>query len=146
MLKTIKLTGEQKNVLFLPVTNPIQIKGVAGSGKTTVALYRAKHLLDTQSNLFDEAKVAIFTYNKTLSAYISRISHKIEGGYQQDSDEINPTTEPGINVTITNFHKWVYNFIEQNGISLSDQTYDNGYSNRVWKTISGKTQTDCSKI
>src|SRR5690554_1088782 len=141
-LKPIILKGEQKKVLFLQVTEPIQIKGVAGSGKTTVALYRAKHLLDTQSNLFNEAKVAIFTYNKTLSAYISRISHKIEGGYQQDSDEINPTTEPGINVTITNFHKWAYSFLEQNGISLSVQTYDNGYSNREWKTISGKTQTD----
>lgn len=142
MLKTIKLTGEQKNVLFLPVTNPIQIKGVAGSGKTTVALYRAKHLLDTQSNLFNEAKVAIFTYNKTLSAYITRISHKIEGGYQQNSDELKPTSKPGINVTITNFHKWAYSFLEQNGISLSEQTIENGYVNREWKTISGKAQTD----
>ena len=62
-LKPIKLIGEQKRVLFLQVTEPIQIKGVAGSGKTTVALYRAKHLIDTQSNLFQEAKVVIFTYN-----------------------------------------------------------------------------------
>jgi len=35
MLKKITLIGEQKKVLFLPPTNPIQIKGVAGSGKTT---------------------------------------------------------------------------------------------------------------
>jgi len=142
MLKTIKLTGEQKNVLFLPVKNPIQIKGVAGSGKTTVALYRAKHLLDTQSNLFNEAKVAIFTYNKTLAAYITRISHKIEGGYQQDSDELKPINEPGINVTITNFHKWAYGFLESNGIKLSSITYDNGNITKEWKTISGKDQTD----
>ena len=54
-LRPIVLKGEQKRVLFLQVTDPIQIKGVAGSGKTTVALYRAKHLLDTQSNLFQEA-------------------------------------------------------------------------------------------
>lgn len=51
-LKSINLTGEQKKVLFLPATNPIQIKGVAGSGKTTIAMYRAKHLLDTYSDLF----------------------------------------------------------------------------------------------
>lgn len=142
MLKTIKLTGEQKNVLFLPVKNPIQIKGVAGSGKTTVALYRAKHLLDTQSNLFHEAKVAIFTYNKTLAAYITQISHKIEGGYQQDSEELKPLSEPGINVTITNFHKWAYNFLDNNGIKLSTVAFDNGYTSREWKTISGKDQTD----
>lgn len=33
MLKKITLIGEQKKVLFLAPTNPIQIKGVAGSGK-----------------------------------------------------------------------------------------------------------------
>lgn len=69
MLKKIILKGEQKRVLFLPPTKPIQIKGVAGSGKTTVALYRAKHLLETQNTLFKEAKIAIFTFNKTLAAY-----------------------------------------------------------------------------
>lgn len=142
MLKTIKLTGEQKNVLFLPVQNPIQIKGVAGSGKTTVALYRAKHLLDTQSNLFHEAKVAIFTYNKTLAAYITRISHKIEGGYQQNSEDLKPLGEPGLNVTITNFHKWAYSFLENNGVKLSSTVYDNGFPSKEWKTISGKEQSD----
>lgn len=53
-LKSIELKGEQKKVLFFPVTNPIQIKGVVGSGKTTIAMYRAKHLLDTYSDLFIE--------------------------------------------------------------------------------------------
>lgn len=50
-LKSINLTGEQKKVLFLSETNTIQIKGVAGSGKTTIAMYRAKHLLDTHKDL-----------------------------------------------------------------------------------------------
>lgn len=127
-LKPIILKGEQKRVLFLQVTNPIQIKGVAGSGKTTVALYRAKHLLDTQSNLFKEAKVAIFTYNKTLVKYINAITPHISGGYQPNSEEIKPITPKGINVYVTNFHKWAYHFIEQNGI-------------RVRKTISGNIQS-----
>ena len=71
MLKVVKLKEEQEKVLFLPAENPIQIKGVAGSGKTTVAIYRAKHLLETYTNLFiKENKVIIFTYNKTLRNYI----------------------------------------------------------------------------
>lgn len=111
MLKKITLTGEQKKVLFLPPTNPIQIKGGAGSGKTTVALYRAKHLLETQTNLFKEAKIIIFTYNKTLSAYLEAIKSYINGGYQKDSDEINPKTPEGLNVQIINFHSWAYRFI-----------------------------------
>lgn len=110
MLKKIILKGEQKKVLFLPPINPIQIKGVAGSGKTTVALYRAKHLLETQNNLFEETKIVIFTYNKTLAAYIKAISPYINGGYDKDSDDIKPKTADGLNVQIINFHSWAYRF------------------------------------
>ena len=116
-LKPIVLIGEQKRVLFLPVTEPIQIKGVAGSGKTTVALYRAKHLLDTQSNLFEEARVALFTFNKSLVKYIKAILPYVSGGYQKDSDEIKPLKAKGLNINITNFDKWAYDFIEANGIT-----------------------------
>ena len=110
MLKKITLKGEQKKVLFLPPTNPIQIKGVAGSGKTTVALYRAKHLLETQNTLFQEAKIVIFTFNKTLAAYIRAVSPYINGGYQKDSDEIKPKTPDGLNVSIQNFDSWAFHF------------------------------------
>lgn len=115
MLKPIKLTGEQKKVLFLPSTNPIQIKGVAGSGKTTVALYRAKHLLETQSNLFEEANVIIFTYNRSLSSYIENVKSRIEGGYQMDSDEKENRSNPGLRVAVTNFHRWAWWFLNEKG-------------------------------
>ncbi|GGJ99038.1 3'-5' exonuclease [Parabacteroides faecis] len=121
-LKPITLKGEQKRVLFLQVTEPIQIKGVAGSGKTTVALYRAKHLLDTQSNLFQEAKVAIFTYNKTLVKYINAITPHISGGYQANSDEIKPIKPKGMNVFVTSFHKWAFSFIKSHGNNLYGRT------------------------
>ena len=35
-------------------------QGVAGSRKTTIAMYRAKHLLDTYSDLFRELNHDIF--------------------------------------------------------------------------------------
>ena len=133
-LKPITLTGEQKRVLFLPVTDSIQIKGVAGSGKTTVALYRAKHLLDTYSNLFYEAKVVIFTYNKTLVKYIKSITSQVSGGYCYDTDEVNPTKPKGLNVNVTSFHQWAYRFIERNGIPLYD------VNKRRSNTISGSFQ------
>lgn len=135
-LKPITLKGEQKRVLFLQPTEPIQIKGVAGSGKTTVALYRAKHLLDTQTNLFQEAKVVIFTYNKTLVKYINAITSQISGGYQADSEEIKPSTPKGLNVTVTSFHKWAYHFIERNGYPL--RKYVDG--RWVFKTIANYDQ------
>ena len=116
MLKPVKLFGEQKRVLFLPHKSPIQIKGVAGSGKTTVALYRAKHLLDTHSDLFTEPRVAIFTFNKTLVQYIEALKSSVGGGIQEDSDEINPVSPAGIDVTVTNFHKWAWHYLNRYGV------------------------------
>ncbi|WP_196892156.1 3'-5' exonuclease [Aureivirga marina] len=111
MLKKITLTGEQKQILFLPPKNPIQIKGVAGSGKTTVALYRAKHLLETQQNLFNKAKVIIFTFNKTLAEYINAVKPYINGGYQKDSDELIKRSPIGLDIQVINFHSWAFKFL-----------------------------------
>lgn len=112
MLKSIELTGEQKKVLFLPPQNPIQIKGVAGSGKTTVSLYRAKQLIETQNQLFSRANVAIFTYNKTLAAYIDEVKANIRNVYTKDDEVL--TTNSGLDIQVTNFHKWAYSFARVN--------------------------------
>lgn len=132
MLKRIKLKGEQKKILFLPSTNPIQIKGVAGSGKTTIALYRAKHLLETQNNLFHESKIAIFTFNKTLTEYIRAISPYINGGYQQNNDEVVPRTADGLHVQIINFHKWAFHFC---GLSANQILSGNNQERTLEKVI-----------
>lgn len=142
MLKKITLIGEQKKVLFLSPTNPIQIKGVAGSGKTTVALYRAKHLLETQANLFKETKIVIFTYNKTLAAYITAIKPYISGGYQKDSDEIKPQTPDGLNVQIINFHSWAYHFA---GIQF-DQTVMQWKQIEIIESIIKKLTSNTSNV
>jgi len=115
VLKGINLTGEQKKVLFLPATNPIQIKGVAGSGKTTIAIYRAKHLLETYSDLFREAEIMIFTYNNCLIQYIQSLLPYVIGGYQENSDARNPSTK-GLGVNVSTFHKWSYGFLKRNGV------------------------------
>ena len=142
MLKRITLRGEQKKVLFLPPTNPIQIKGVAGSGKTTVALYRAKHLLETQANLFKETKIIIFTFNKTLAAYIRAIKPFINGGYQKDSEDIIPRTPDGLNVQIVNFHSWAYHFA---GIQY-DQTVIQKAQIEIIKNITRRLKSSTSNI
>ncbi|WP_293938109.1 ATP-dependent helicase [Sphingobacterium sp. UBA5996] len=142
MLKKITLIGEQKKVLFLSPTNPIQIKGVAGSGKTTVALYRAKHLLETQANLFKETRVVIFTYNKTLAAYITAIKPYINGGYQKDSDEIKSNTPDGLNVQIVNFHSWAYHF---SGIE-KDQTIMQWKQIEIVRGIMNELSSNSSNI
>jgi superfamily I DNA/RNA helicase len=114
-LKSINLTGEQKKVLFLPATNPIQIKGVAGSGKTTIAMYRAKHLLDTYSDLFREAEIMIFTYNNSLTQYIQSLLPNVISGYQESND-FRKASIKGLQVKVSTFHKWSYGFLRINGV------------------------------
>ena len=122
-LKPITLKGEQKKILFLNAKNPLQIKGVAGSGKTTVALYRAKHLLETYSEEFGSGKLAIFVFNKTLVSYISALLPYIKGGYRKDSDQIYPSNS-GLDIQVFNFHKWAYKFITENGYSLQTNDHE----------------------
>jgi superfamily I DNA/RNA helicase len=94
----LQLTGEQNRILALPLENPIQIKGVAGSGKTTVAIYRAKHLVASAEDFFRDTHVCIFSFTKSLIKYVRSIL---------DTD--------GQNITVTNFHKWAYAFLNARG-------------------------------
>lgn len=145
MFKTIILEEEQKKVLRLPATNPIHIKGVAGSGKTTIALYRAKHLIETQSTLFQEAKVIVFTFNKTLAAYIKSLSPFVQGGYNNEDDKITSKKSSGLNVEVVNFHSWAYKFskIEYNQTIM--QWEQVAIIKKIIKNMKSETSTILSK-
>lgn len=65
----ITLTGKQQEVLALPAKGHIVVLGTAGSGKTTVALYRARHL----ANIPDGGKVLLVTFNRALVEYMRGI-------------------------------------------------------------------------
>lgn len=65
----ITLTGKQQEVLALPAKGHIVVLGTAGSGKTTIALYRARHL----ANIPDGGKVLLVTFNRALVEYMRGI-------------------------------------------------------------------------
>ncbi|MGI1946355.1 3'-5' exonuclease [Shewanella glacialipiscicola] len=122
MLKPITLVGEQRKVLTLNPEGPIQIKGAAGSGKTTVAVYRACHLMDSHSDMFEPSKVAIFTFNKSLSGYLSELTHSLNKNDYSD-------------MKITNFHKWAFAFIKENGLNLYGVTLFDSQMIPILKSI-----------
>jgi superfamily I DNA/RNA helicase len=93
------LTGEQKRILTLPLQNPIQIKGVAGSGKTTVAVFRAKHIAVSADDFFRDTHVCIFSYTKSLVKYVGSI--------------LGTDPQETANISVTNFHKWAYAFLKE---------------------------------
>jgi superfamily I DNA/RNA helicase len=129
LLKRITLVGEQRKVLTLSHEGPIQIKGAAGSGKTTVAVYRACHLMDTHADMFEPSKVAIFTFGTTLSAYLSTLTHSLNANDYSS-------------MKIINFHKWAFAFIRQNGSDLYGKTlFDNQIQSILFPIIRSIPQT-----
>lgn len=72
-MQNLTLTGEQKRVLTLPVRHPVLIKGAAGSGKTTIALCRARHLMETDRDLFRPTRVGVISYTNALVNYARRL-------------------------------------------------------------------------
>ena len=70
-----KPIGKQREVVCLPATGQHVVLGTAGSGKTTMAIARARYLTN---NLLPEAgRTLVVTYNKALANYINSFSSEI---------------------------------------------------------------------
>ncbi|MBN2033895.1 MAG: UvrD-helicase domain-containing protein [Deltaproteobacteria bacterium] len=91
------LAPEQKPLVDLPMDGIQFVKGVAGSGKTTVAIYRANRILKENP----KAKVLFMTYSKTLAHSAKEILDDIL--LPQDASRIE---------TI-HFHKWMFDLISK---------------------------------
>lgn len=61
----LNLSPDQELIVKLNANGPVLVNGVAGSGKTTVALYRMKHLAETTRELLSP-RILYLTYNKSL--------------------------------------------------------------------------------
>ena len=67
----MRLNMEQRRIVELEPNGHMLIKGVAGSGKTTVTVLRAPFLLSRYCHEKDDG-VLLVTYNKTLINYITK--------------------------------------------------------------------------
>lgn len=73
----MKLNIEQKKIIELEPSGHSLIKGVAGSGKTTVAIHRMQFLQEYYCPEEDDA-ILLVTYNKTLLRFIEYQYDQIE--------------------------------------------------------------------
>lgn len=81
----MKLNLEQRRIVDLEPSGHMMVKGVAGSGKTTVSIRRLPFLMNHYCHEKDD-KVLLVTYNKTLLNYIKYQYEKVEDEeeYQED--------------------------------------------------------------
>jgi superfamily I DNA/RNA helicase len=82
-----KLTAKQEEIVNYE-GDELLVKGIAGSGKTTVLLKKARKMIQKNPSI----RIGLFTYNKTLSEYAKKIAEKI--GPQ--------------NLFVYTFHGWAY--------------------------------------
>lgn len=106
----MELNLEQRKVVNSKLTGHSLLKGVAGSGKTTVAVCRVPFLARNYCISKDD-KVLFVTYNKSLTQYIRYVYHKIKDSngdqlylFEHDMDE---------RVEINNIDKIIYSYFQR---------------------------------
>lgn len=74
-LKDIASTiqAEQNKVIRADIGKPLIVQGVAGSGKTTIALHRIAYFIYTYEKTFDSENFMIIAPNKMFINYISEV-------------------------------------------------------------------------
>jgi superfamily I DNA/RNA helicase/mRNA-degrading endonuclease RelE of RelBE toxin-antitoxin system len=79
----LNLTPEQASYVHIDASGPVLIKGVAGSGKTTIGLYRAQYLAELIAEkraMFDEeTRVLVLTYTSTLAGALRELLVELYG-------------------------------------------------------------------
>ena len=79
----LNLNDEQESYARIRANGPVLIKGVAGSGKTTIGLYRAHRLaqaIEKTGRMFGEdASVLLLTYSKTLTTALEQLYRELYG-------------------------------------------------------------------
>lgn len=94
----LNLTDEQLTLVRVSASGPILIKGVAGSGKTTIGLYRAHYLaeiIEQRLRMFNEkSSVLVLTYTSTLAIALRQLYQELYGDLSS-------------NITVDTFSHWM---------------------------------------
>ncbi len=79
----LNLNAEQQRLVNMDTNGPLLIKGVAGSGKTTIGIYRTQRLAELiyqQPDLFEQPKgVLVLTYTRVLERAIGELLAELYG-------------------------------------------------------------------
>ncbi len=115
---------KQREVLYMPVAGHAAVLGTAGSGKTTLALYRAAYLSD--SRMPHGGRTLLLTFNKALVTYLNYLK----------PNEL-------INVHIENYHIFARGYLNACGkmsfnCICSDSDERQRYISRSLKNIEEK--------
>lgn len=108
----LNLSGEQDDYVHTKATGPVLIKGVAGSGKTTIGLYRAQDLAGKMAKMRaasywkEDTSVLLLTYNRTLSQTLENMYLELFG------------EDLKYDITINTIDQWMLRQLHRNKVYL----------------------------
>jgi len=109
----------QRKLVEKEYNGPVRVLGGAGTGKTLVAMHRAKYLA-SQISLFDNKKILFTTYTKNLAIDIYENLKKI-----CDEDTLSK-------IEVKNLDQWVYEFLTKHGYK-NEIVYSNK-TDELWES------------
>ncbi|MFY9285346.1 MAG: transcriptional repressor LexA [Tissierellaceae bacterium] len=115
----MRLNMEQRRIVELEPNGHMLVKGVAGSGKTTVSVRRIPFLLNHYCHEKDD-KVLLVTFNKTLLNYIRYLYNKVEDE-EQNQESFFGYQNKGVDITTIDslMYKYFIKYQKNNGTNYS---------------------------
>ena len=125
-LKNIVMTiqEEQDNIIRAPKEKVVVVNGVAGSGKTTIALHRVSYLLYNYRKQFGD-KVLILGPNDIFIDYIAQVLPSLgeSGGIEQTTFENFAIDEIGLEEPVKGFSEYMEEAMVGNEKALEEYKY-----------------------
>lgn len=124
-LKDIVMTiqEEQDNIIRAPKNKVVVVDGVAGSGKTTIALHRVSYLLYNYRKEFGD-KVLILGPNDIFMDYISQVLPTLgESGVLQSTFQNFAINEIGLKEPVKGFSQFIEEAMSGNEEALREYKY-----------------------
>ncbi|HAT4247327.1 TPA: AAA family ATPase [Clostridium perfringens] len=128
-LKDVIMTiqQEQDEIIRKERTSNIVVNGVAGSGKTTIALHRVAYLLYNYRKELED-KVLILGPNGIFMEYISQVLPSLgEVGVKQETFASFALKEMDSELYIMSFDKYLEKILSENKEFIEDAKYKNSY-------------------
>lgn len=128
-LKDVIMTiqKEQDEIIRKDRTANVVVNGVAGSGKTTIALHRVAYLLYNYRKELED-KVLILGPNGIFMEYISQVLPSLgEVGVKQETFASFALKEMDEEVYIMSFDKYLEKILSKDEEFIKDATYKNSY-------------------
>ncbi len=98
----LNLEPEQEQFLKIRPRGPFLLRGVAGSGKTTIGLYRAKTRAEQRDLFSSGGRVLYLTYNATLTNAVDELFRELYG-------------ELPAGIEVSTVDRWLMRFLRDRG-------------------------------